>query len=88
MKSIPLAALTLALPLVLSGCSSSPSLEDQTKLVEYEKCLKLYGDYYLLQLEKNRYVDSETMDRIKDSVKEAGQTLLTSPQEECVKYRP
>jgi len=32
MKSLPLAS--LALVLVLSGCSSSPSIEDQAKLVE------------------------------------------------------
>lgn len=46
MKSIPLAALTLALPLVLSGCSSSPSIEEQAKLVEYEQCLKMSVDEY------------------------------------------
>lgn len=38
MKSLPIAA--LALVLALSGCSSSPSIEEQTKLVEYEKCLE------------------------------------------------
>ena len=37
MKSLSIA--TLALVLALSGCSSSPSIEEQTKLVEYEKCL-------------------------------------------------
>ena len=38
MKSLSIA--TLALVLALSGCSSSPSIEEQTKLVEYEKCLE------------------------------------------------
>ena len=38
MKSLPIAS--LALVLALSGCSSSPSIEEQTKLVEYEKCLE------------------------------------------------
>ena len=37
MKSLPVASLALAL--VLSGCSSTPTIEEQTKLVEYEKCL-------------------------------------------------
>jgi hypothetical protein len=37
-KSLPIAS--LALVLALSGCSSSPSIEEQTKLVEYEKCLE------------------------------------------------
>ena len=37
MKSLPIAS--LALVLALSGCSSSLSIDEQTKLVEYEKCL-------------------------------------------------
>ena len=39
MKSLPIAS--LALVLALSGCASSPSVEEQTKLIEYEKCLEL-----------------------------------------------
>lgn len=38
MKSISIAS--LALVLALSGCSSSPSLEDQRRLVEYDNCLQ------------------------------------------------
>jgi hypothetical protein len=38
MKSFPIAS--LALVLALSGCSSSPSLEDQRRLVEYDNCIK------------------------------------------------
>jgi len=34
-----LGVLGLAGLILLSGCSSSPSIEAQTKLVEYEKCL-------------------------------------------------
>jgi hypothetical protein len=34
-----LTALGLASLLLLTGCSSSPSIEEQTKLLEYEKCL-------------------------------------------------
>ena len=37
MKVLPIAS--LALVLALSGCSSSPSIEEQTKLIEYEECL-------------------------------------------------
>lgn len=37
MKSIPIASLVLVL--ALSGCSTSSSIEEQTKLIEYEKCL-------------------------------------------------
>ena len=38
MKSLSIAS--LALVLALSGCSSSPSIEEQTKLIEYERCLE------------------------------------------------
>jgi type IV pilus biogenesis protein CpaD/CtpE len=33
------AVLGIVALLLLTGCASSPSLEDQTKLAEYEKCL-------------------------------------------------
>ena len=38
MKSFPIAS--LALVLALSGCSSSPSIEEQRKLVEYDNCIQ------------------------------------------------
>ena len=38
-SGMKLAILGLSSVLLLTGCSSSPSLEDQTKLLEYEKCL-------------------------------------------------
>ena len=39
-----LGVLGLAGLLLLTGCSSSPSIEAQTKLVEYEKCLDYARD--------------------------------------------
>ncbi len=39
MKCLSNASLFLIASLLLSGCSSVPSLEEQTKLIEYEKCL-------------------------------------------------
>lgn len=39
MKFLPLASLTLVASLALTGCASSPSLEEEAKLIEYEKCL-------------------------------------------------
>jgi len=39
-----LTALGLASLLLLTGCSSSPSIEAQTKLIEYEKCLDYARD--------------------------------------------
>ena len=38
-KWASLVLLTFTLPLV--GCSTSPSLEELTKLIEYEKCLSI-----------------------------------------------
>ena len=38
MKSFPI--ISLALVLALSGCSSSPSIEEQRKLVEYDNCIQ------------------------------------------------
>jgi hypothetical protein len=37
-KLVPIAS--LALVLALSGCASSPSVEEQIKLIKYEKCLE------------------------------------------------
>ena len=78
----------LVLVLILSGCSSSPSIEEQTKLVEYEKCLQLSIDFYLLSLEKNSAVGSETMARIKESNTKGDSTLLSWHKEDCAKLLP
>ena len=86
MKSPSIAS--LALVLALSGCSSSPSVEEQTKLVEYEKCLELYNDFYLLQLERNQFINDDTMSRIRYKVKDEGKTLFSYTQEYCDKLRP
>ncbi len=90
MKSTPIASLALALVLGLglSGCSSSPSIEEQTNLVEYEKCLELYSDFYLLGLEKNPYISNTTMNEIRERVKSEGKTLFSYNQEYCSKLRP
>jgi hypothetical protein len=37
-----LGVLGLAGLLLLTGCGSSPSAEDQIKVIEYENCLKLF----------------------------------------------
>jgi hypothetical protein len=55
MKIVPIASLALMTSLVLTGCASTPTLEDQTKLVEYEMCL----EESLSRL--NRLIDARTM---------------------------
>ena len=86
MKYLSIAS--LALVLTLSGCSSSPSIEEQTKLIEYQKCLELYNDFYLLQLEKNPYASDTSMEQIAKAFKEEGNTLFSFTQEYCVRLRP
>lgn len=52
MKFLPLASLALTAPLLLTGCASAPSLEDQTKLIEYEKCLNFASESILASRER------------------------------------
>ena len=74
-KSLPIAL--LALVLALSGCSSSPSIEEQTKLIEYEKCLSflemVQSQALAIEIEKG---DITTDFGIDTSLKD------------CKKYRP
>lgn len=42
MKFLALASLTLVTSLSLTGCASTPTLEDQTRLIEYERCLEFH----------------------------------------------
>lgn len=88
MKLIPLAALTLALPLAVSGCSSSTSLEEQTKLIEYEKCLESAHSFYLLQLDKNRLMGTEAFNYLEERWKESNTIVFDLARDECEKYRP
>ena len=69
MNSLPIAS--LALVLALSGCASSPSIEEETeseqqeielkvKLIEYELCLRTQQEYW-----KNlRRFDIQTVERL------------------------
>ena len=65
MKSLPI--VSLALVLALSGCSSSPSIEEQTKLVEYEKCLAFASDSTLAS--RKRILDLLTGGSLEDKMK-------------------
>jgi len=76
MKSLPFAS--LALVLALSGCSSSPSIEEQTKLVEYEKCLSFAE---MIQAEDLAWQVKQ------GNIREDGVSIETSIKD-CEKYRP
>lgn len=86
MKSLPIAS--LALVLALSGCASSPTLEEQTKLVEYEKCLEAYErlTYWSLELAKLRtYARDYDYLQLSELI---GTYTYEGSLEECKLYRP
>lgn len=49
---LSIAPLALAASLALTSCSNSPSLENQTKLIEYEECLRFASDSVLASRER------------------------------------
>lgn len=71
--------------LLLAGCSSSPSIEAQTKLVEYEKCLSHATDVSNLVIStlgrENPFVGSVTNYTY---LQKSFEALLTS----CESFRP
>ena len=67
MKSLSIASLALIASLTLTGCASSPSLEDQAKLIEYEKCLNLALDSNLASRE--RLLDLATNATVEEKVR-------------------
>ena len=48
-KLLPFAVILL----LLSGCSSQSSIDDQVKLLEYEKCLDIENSWFLQQFVTN-----------------------------------
>jgi hypothetical protein len=77
-KSIGIAF--LALSLTLCGCVSSPSLEDEAKLKEYESCLAAYRGQLIENL--NRY----QMPLERDDELINGSTKYAI--EKCAEFRP
>ena len=91
-----LTALGLASLLLLTGCSSSPSLtlENQTKLIEYEKCLLLQQDNLNTINERLFKNDSELalLELFANQAEAKDDTNLVFRFEihlkNCTKYRP
>ena len=80
-----LVTLGLASLLLLTGCSSSPSVEDQIKLIEYENCLIWEREVWIAQ---SKDWSASTIDGIKEQVKKAGKTISDYDLIECSKYLP
>ena len=82
MKSLPIAL--LALVLALSGCSSSPSVEEQTKLIEYEACLEDENALTLLGWQMSGYSPTDR----RQEIKKENKLFVDFTIENCSKYRP
>jgi hypothetical protein len=87
-KILPIASLSLAL--VLTGCASAPLGGNQTKLVEYEKCLEwnekmLDREIQILATKPETY--NKTLDRIA-LVERLQATTFEQLLVACQKYRP
>lgn len=93
MKFLPLASLTLVAPLLLTGCSTSPTTEAQARLIEYEKCLNLASDSVLAsrariqELTPNASIEEKLKMAVimeEDFIEFFEKNLLTR----CAAYRP
>jgi len=81
--------------LLLTGCASSPSLEDQASLIEYEACLvkqeKIQQEVREV-FTRNAIGSEQTLQTIFSTGKPDPKTgLITSLEtmiEQCSKYRP
>jgi hypothetical protein len=92
MKKVLMALSTI---LLLSGCASSSSLEEQAKLIEYEACLTkqeviqqelrevLFGRQTDLNFKLRGILDSGKPDANTGLI-----TSLESMMKECAQYRP
>jgi hypothetical protein len=88
MKSLSFAS--LALVLALSGCSSSPSIEEQTKLIEYEKCMEWNENMYdreIAVMATKDYSYEKTLSR-KDIETRLSRLKFENLLEACKQYRP
>ena len=75
---------SLGLFVTLTGCSSSPSIYEQNKLVEYEKCLTLAQTLMIKDQEARglgKYTSTQFLDDWFDEVQEF-------TKNSCSKYKP
>lgn len=74
------------LVLLLAGCSTTLSLEDQAKLVEYEKCLEYQFFQVTNQITLIERNMSEEDRRV--LIEALGKDKVDSLIEDCKEYRP
>lgn len=79
MKILPLASLAIVASLSLTGCASSPTLDEEAQLVEYEKCL----DYAIMTIR-----DIEIPSAVARSSDEDFDTRFYDLLQRCEIFRP
>lgn len=67
--------------LALASCSQAPNVEDQTKLIQYEKCLEL-------EIKKTERVQKLFDDYLIDVEEWSERTSFSYVESLCEKYRP
>jgi len=71
--------------LLLTGCASTPSIEEQVKLIQYEKCLDYEREVWIAQ---SKEWSASMIQNLKESVKKQNETFLGYTLDECAKYLP
>ena len=71
--------------LLLTGCGSSPSIEDQVSLIEYENCLETQRNVWVAQ---SKFYGPETLNRLAGKLGDSDRTLDDWFVERCKKNRP
>ena len=70
--------------LLLSGCSSQSSIDDQVKLLEYEKCLDIETSWFLQQFAGSEYLYQSYRDILKEE-----NTMVTNWMiSKCESFKP
>jgi hypothetical protein len=83
-RNLGIAFLAASLSSALTGCSSASSLEDQARLIEYEKCLSAEEQQFLLAAQR---VTNESLGDFLTEQKKEG-ALVASFIEACKDFRP
>ena len=83
----------IALILALTGCSSAPSIEERTKLIEYEECLSFASDSVLASRKRIQEILSnlDVSEKLRQAVIPEDDFLQFYEEnliDRCVAYRP
>lgn len=89
MRRLLAISIILFATLFFTGCASTPSIEEQTKLIEYEKCLAFAMDQTNLMLETLRTAPNASLEeRLNYAFIDDFDKALDSQLKKCKKYRP